>query len=193
MRKKTVAALAALCFGASLIAACNQQTQQAEATAPAAATPVALVGGPDGMPAAGDLSPEANSKFLADYAAKEGVMKEPSGSGLMYRVLKSGTGATPMSGNDLVTVTYKGALIDGTEFDATPPGENIEFQAGGLIPGWVIALSMMKEGDQWELVIPSELGYGATGTPGGPIPPNQTLVFVMELQKVTSAAAAPAQ
>jgi FKBP-type peptidyl-prolyl cis-trans isomerase len=184
-----VAALAALCFGVSLIAGCNQQEQQAGAdtAAPADVAPVVLVGGPDGMPAAADLSPEANAKFLADYAAKEGVIKEPSGSGLMYRVLKAGMGATPMSGNDLVTVTYKGSLIDGTEFDATPPGQNIEFQAGGLIPGWVIALSMMKEGDQWELVIPSELGYGATGTPGGPIPPNQTLVFVMELQKVTPA------
>ena len=180
MQKKTLAALAALFIGAGLLTGCNRQPEQAaEETPPTQVAPY-------------DLSAESNAKFLADYAAKEGVMKEPSGSGLMYRVLKSGTGATPMSGNDLVTVTYRGSLIDGKEFDATPPGENVEFQAGGLIPGWVIALSMMKEGDQWELVIPSELGYGASGTPGVEIPPNQTLVFVMELQKVTPAANVPA-
>jgi FKBP-type peptidyl-prolyl cis-trans isomerase len=178
MRSKTLAALAALCIGAGVLGACNNQTQTAEQTeAPAT------------QEGAYDLSPESNTKFLADYAGREGTVREPSGSGLLYRVLKSGTGATPMSGNDVVTVSYAGRLIDGKQFDATPPGETIEFQAGGLIPGWVIALSMMKEGDQWELAIPSDLGYGASGTPGGEIPPNQTLVFVMELHKVTPAGA----
>jgi FKBP-type peptidyl-prolyl cis-trans isomerase len=72
-------------------------------------------------------------------------------------------------------------------FDETAPGETIEFPADGLIAGWVEALSLMKEGDRWELVIPSELGYGAFGA-GGVIPPNQTLVFEMELIEVTPSA-----
>jgi FKBP-type peptidyl-prolyl cis-trans isomerase len=107
-------------------------------------------------------------------------------SGLRYRVIKAGMGATPMSGNDLVSVTYKGNLIDGTVFDQTPPGQTAEFQAGGLIEGWVIALQMMKEGDEWELVLPSNIAYGEQGA-GGVIPPNQTLVFNMTLLKVTPA------
>jgi FKBP-type peptidyl-prolyl cis-trans isomerase len=173
MRSRILVSLAALCFSAA-ISACNSQEQaQTPAAAPAAAAPAAY-----------DLSPESNQKFLADNAAKEGVQKHPTG--LQYRVIKAGTGAAPQSGNDMVTVTYKGALIDGTVFDQTQPGQTAEFQAGGLIPGWVIALSLMKEGDEWELVIPAELGYGAQGA-GGVIPPNQTLVFNMGLQKVTPA------
>jgi FKBP-type peptidyl-prolyl cis-trans isomerase FklB len=59
-----------------------------------------------------------------------------------------------------------------------------------LIPGWVEALQLMKEGDSWELVIPANLGYGAEGA-GGVIPPNQTLIFQMELRKVDVAAPPP--
>jgi len=80
----------------------------------------------------------------------------------------------------MVNVTYKGWLIDGTVFDETPPGQTANFPAGALIPGWVEALQLMKEGDEWEIVVPSELGYGAQGA-GGVIPPNQTLVFNMAL------------
>jgi FKBP-type peptidyl-prolyl cis-trans isomerase len=54
-----------------------------------------------------------------------------------------------------------------------------------LIPGWVEALSLMKEGDEWQLVIPSDLGYGARGA-GADIPPNQTLVFDMKLVAVNA-------
>ena len=92
----------------------------------------------------------------------------------------------PMSGNDLVQVTYKGQMIDGTVFDQTQPGMPAEFQAGGLIEGWIIALSMMKEGDEWEIVLPSKIAYGEQGA-GGVIPPNQTLMFNMALLKVTGA------
>jgi FKBP-type peptidyl-prolyl cis-trans isomerase FklB len=128
-----------------------------------------------------DLSPESNKKFLADNAAKKGVVKLPSG--LQYRVIKSGHGKSPKSAGDMVTVTYKGWLINGNVFDQTQPGQTAKFPAGGLIPGWVQALSLMKEGDEWELVIPSELGYGAMGADGA-IPPNETLVFDMQLISV---------
>jgi FKBP-type peptidyl-prolyl cis-trans isomerase len=68
-------------------------------------------------------------------------------------------------------------------FDQTDPGQSATFPAGALIPGWVEALQLMKEGDEWEIVIPSDLGYGPAGA-GGVIPPNQTLVFNMALLKV---------
>ena len=128
-----------------------------------------------------DLSAAANQKFLADNAAKQGVFK--TADGLQYRVLKAGTGKSPQSGDDQVTVNYKGWMINGKVFDQH---NGATFPAGQLIPGWVEALSLMKEGDSWELVIPSELGYGPDGA-GSDIPPNQTLVFDMTLLKVTPA------
>jgi FKBP-type peptidyl-prolyl cis-trans isomerase len=131
-----------------------------------------------------DLSAASNQKFLADYAAKPGTFK--TADGLLYRVLKPGKGKSPQYADDMVNVTYKGALITGKVFDQTKQGQTADFPAGQLIPGWVEALSLMKEGDSWELVLPSELGYGADGA-GNDIPPNQTLVFAMTLIKVTPA------
>jgi FKBP-type peptidyl-prolyl cis-trans isomerase len=131
------------------------------------------------------LSEEDNKKFLADYEAREGVKK--TADGLMYRVVKAGTGAQPQGPGDMVTVYYKGNTIDGKVFDQTEQGEPRSFPVGALIPGWVEALSMMKEGDEWELVIPSQLGYGAEGAGGGVIPPNQALVFSMTLVRVQKA------
>jgi FKBP-type peptidyl-prolyl cis-trans isomerase len=117
---------------------------------------------------AGDISPQANREYLTANAAKPGVMVRPSGL------------QTPGSA-DIVTVAYKGALVDGYVFDQTKPGETRDLPAGKLIPGWMEALSLMKEGDEWELVVPSELGYGAATVGNGAIPPNQTLVFDMQL------------
>jgi FKBP-type peptidyl-prolyl cis-trans isomerase len=128
-----------------------------------------------------DTSADANKRFLADYAGRPDVKKLPDG--LMYRVLKSGTGPQVQKPNDVVTVFYKGALINGKVFDQTKPEEPAQFPSGALIPGWVEALKLMKTGDTWELAIPSELGYGADGA-GDTIPPNQTLVFTMSLVKV---------
>jgi len=128
-----------------------------------------------------DTSQESNTRFLADYAARPGVTKLPDG--LMYRVLKAGTGPQVQRNNDMVTVYYKGALINGKVFDRTRPEEPATFPAGGLIPGWVEALKLMKTGDTWELVVPADLGYGADGA-GDAIPPNQTLVFTLSLAKV---------
>jgi FKBP-type peptidyl-prolyl cis-trans isomerase len=80
-----------------------------------------------------------------------------------------------------VTVYYKGQLINGTTFDATEPGFPAQFTVNRLIPGWTEALMLMREGDHWQLVIPSNLAYGPAGN--GPIPPNQTLVFDLQLLK----------
>ena len=151
------------------LAACDQKKSGSAATDSATAG------------SAYDTSPDANKRFLADYAARKGVTKLPDG--LMYRVIKSGDGAPVKNDGDLVTVYYKGSLITGKVFDQTKEGEPAQFPAGGLIPGWVEALKLMKTGDTWELVLPSDLGYGSEGA-GGDIPPNQTLVFTMTLVKV---------
>jgi FKBP-type peptidyl-prolyl cis-trans isomerase FklB len=128
-----------------------------------------------------DTSADANKRFLADYAARPGVKK--LADGLMYRVLKAGTGPQVQKDSDVVTVYYKGSLISGKVFDQTKPEEPAQFQAGALIPGWVEALKLMKTGDTWEIALPAELGYGADGA-GDAIPPNQALVFTMSLVKV---------
>ena len=127
------------------------------------------------------LSDQANAAFLAANANKPGVVTRPSG--LQYRILQSGFGKRPRS-TDLVTVYYKGWLINGTVFDATEAGLPITSPANGFIPGWTEALELMREGDHWEIVIPSDLAYGARGTGQGKIPPNQVLVFDLELVKV---------
>jgi len=127
-----------------------------------------------------DTSPESNARFLADYAKRPGVTKLPDG--LMYRVLKAGSGPQVQKDNDVVTVFYKGSLISGKVFDQTKD-DPAQFPAGALIPGWVEALKLMKTGDAWELAIPSELAYGPDGS-GETIPPNQVLVFTLSLVKV---------
>ena len=177
MRSSVIVAIAALGIGGLALMGCNQQqASNTPAKAPEAAAPQA-----GQTPATqADMSPEGNTKFLADNAKKEGV--KVTQSGLQYRVIKAGTGKSPTV-SDVVNVTYKGWLIDGTVFDMTDPGQQATFPAGALIPGWVEALQLMKEGDEWEIVIPSQLGYGASGA-GGVIPPNQTLVFNMALISV---------
>lgn len=126
---------------------------------------------------------EANKKegeaFLAANKGKEGVVTLPSG--LQYKILKEGTGAKPTAA-DSVVCNYKGTLINGTEFDSSyKRGEPATFPVTGVIKGWTEALQLMPVGSKWQLVIPSDLAYGPRGTPGGPIGPNATLVFEVEL------------
>ncbi|HVZ90410.1 MAG TPA: FKBP-type peptidyl-prolyl cis-trans isomerase [Rhizomicrobium sp.] len=127
---------------------------------------------------------DANADFLRDNAKKPGV--KLAAGGLQYKVLASGKGVKPRA-SDCVSVNYKGSFIDGRVFDQSKPGEPITFPVNRVIPGWTEALQMMHTGDRWELFIPSTLGYGATGTPGGPIPPGATLVFDVELLGVSPA------
>jgi FKBP-type peptidyl-prolyl cis-trans isomerase FklB len=128
-----------------------------------------------------DLTPQSNQKFLTDNAQQAGVVT--TASGLQYKVLTAGHGKQIHSPDDTVTVTYKGWTIDGHVFDQTGTGQTANFPAGRLIRGWVEALKLMHEGDEWQLVIPSKLAYGEAGA-GADIGPNQTLVFDMKLISV---------
>jgi len=177
MRKRALAACLMIALGA--LTACKKKEEAAPPPASPAAQSQATQ--PAAQPAGYDLSDDANQRYLKDNGAKPGVITLPDG--LQYRVIKAGTGKSIGGPDDMVTVTYKGALIDGTVFDQTPAGQTASFPAGQLIPGWVEALKLMKEGDEWELVVPAALGYGAEGG-GATIPPNQTLVFNMQLVSV---------
>lgn len=135
------------------------------------------------------LSTAANKAFLAAYDKKPGVVIKPDG--LRYRIINNGYGRRPRP-IDYVTVYYTGKLINGKVFDGTEDGMPVRFKVNSLIAGWSEALSLMKVGDKWEIVIPAKLGYGEAGTPDGSIPPNQTLVFELELKKVVPPRLRPA-
>lgn len=123
---------------------------------------------------------EENTKFLAENAKRDGVITTESG--LQYEVIEAADaeGEQPRA-SDVVTVHYEGKLTDGTVFDSSlERGEPVEFPVGGVIPGWVEALQLMRVGDKWKVTIPSDLAYAAS-SPTPAIPPNSILVFEMEL------------
>jgi FKBP-type peptidyl-prolyl cis-trans isomerase FklB len=123
----------------------------------------------------------AESKaFLEENKKKDGVVTLPSG--LQYQVLSEGSGKTPKA-TDSVTVNYRGTLIDGKEFDSSHKrGQPATFQVGNVIRGWTEALQLMKEGSKWQIFIPPQLAYGDRSA--GPVPPNSTLIFEVELISV---------
>ncbi len=116
--------------------------------------------------------------YLVENGKKEGV--NTTGTGLQYKEMVAGNGEKPKA-SDTVKVHYKGTLIDGTVFDSSyDRGEPAVFPVGGVIAGWTEALQLMSVGDKLELVIPSDLAYGASGS-GQSIGPNATLIFEVEL------------
>jgi len=120
-------------------------------------------------------------RFLEANAQRDEVTV--TDSGLQYEVIESGAGETP-SASSKVRVHYHGTLVNGTVFDSSVSrGEPIEFDVGGVIPGWTEALQLMKAGDKWKLYIPHQLAYGANGA-GGAIGPYQALIFEVELLAV---------
>jgi len=119
----------------------------------------------------------AGAAFLATNKNNPGVNALPDG--LQYIVITNGTGAMPAA-SDVVTVNYRGTLINGTEFDSSyKRGQPAQFPVGGVIHGWTEALQKMNVGSKWKLFIPSELAYGENGQRG--IPPNSVLIFEVEL------------
>lgn len=126
---------------------------------------------------AGEKNKKEGEPFLAENKKKEGVVTLPSG--LQYKILKAGDGKIPTI-NDTVTCQYRGTLIDGTEFDSSyKRNQPASFPVKGVIKGWTEALQLMPVGSKWQLIVPPELAYGANG--GGPIEPNATLIFEVEL------------
>ena len=120
--------------------------------------------------------------FLVENGTKDGVLTTESG--LQYKIITAGSGAKPEA-TDTVEVHYAGTLIDGTEFDSSyARGATVSFPVNGVIPGWTEALQLMPVGSKWQLFIPSALAYGPGGTGGGPIGPNATLIFDVELVSI---------
>lgn len=127
---------------------------------------------------------EEGKKWMEDNAKKTGVIVTPSG--LQYQVLASGSGISPVDGDE-VTVHYTGKFTDGEVFDSSiESGQPVTFPINGVIKGWTEALKMMKEGDKWMLYIPTELAWGPSGFQGV-VPPNANVIFEVELIKVNKA------
>lgn len=122
----------------------------------------------------------AGRSFLESNIKAEGV--DSTASGLQYKVLVAGNGPKPKD-TDRVKVNYRGTLIDGTEFDASPEGAPATFAVRGVIKGWTEALQMMPVGSKWEIYVPAELAYGKRGA-GEKIGPNATLIFQIELLEI---------
>lgn len=120
-------------------------------------------------------------KFLAENKTKEGV--KTTESGLQYKILTAGTGATPTA-TDTVVTHYTGTLIDGKVFDSSYKRNTpATFPVNGVIKGWTEALQIMTVGSKWQLFIPSKLAYGERGA-GANIGPNQVLIFELELLEI---------
>jgi FKBP-type peptidyl-prolyl cis-trans isomerase FklB len=129
----------------------------------------------------GEKNKTDGEKFLADNKNKPGV--KTTASGLQYKVEKEGTGAQPKP-TDMVTVNYRGTLIDGTEFDSSyKRGQPATFPVNGVIKGWTEALQLMKQGAKYQLFVPANLAYGERAM-GPDIGPNSTLIFEVELMDV---------
>jgi FKBP-type peptidyl-prolyl cis-trans isomerase len=161
-----------------------------------------LKGMQDGMAGKSALSEEETRKFMSGFmnelkrksrvAAEDSRMKAAEflqanktkpgvvvlASGVQYKVLKEGKGKKPVDSDDVI-VNYRGALLDGTEFDKTEPGKPATFKLAGLIAGWKEALKLMPVGSKWQLWLPPERAYGEHGA--GTIGPNELLSFEVEL------------
>ncbi|WP_345694254.1 FKBP-type peptidyl-prolyl cis-trans isomerase [Fodinibius salicampi] len=124
---------------------------------------------------------QKGEEFLAENRNNEGV--QVTDSGLQYKVMEEGSGESPTA-SDEVKVHYRGTLLDGTEFDSSYDGDPVQFPLNQVIPGWTEGVQLMQEGAKYKFWIPGELGYGSNPRPGGPIGPNETLTFEVELLEV---------
>lgn len=136
--------------------------------------------------AAAEANQKEGAEFLAANKKKSGV--KTTASGLQYEVVTQGKGAKPKA-TDTVSVHYRGTKIDGTEFDSSyERGEPATFPLNGVVAGWSEGLQLMPVGSKYKLYIPSDLAYGERAP--GPIGPNATLIFEVELLGIESGDAA---
>ena len=139
---------------------------------------------------------QAGAAFLEENKKKPGIKTQTitvNGAPveLQYKIITEGAGASPKS-NDVVSVNYRGTLINGKEFDSSAKhgGQPSKFTVNRVVRGWTEALQMMTVGSKWELYLPSALAYGDAGTPG--IEPGSTLIFEVELLGVEAPPPPPA-
>ena len=125
-----------------------------------------------------EIYKQKNIQFLKGLSVEEGIQSLPCG--IYYKVLETGEGKVSPTVRSIVSVHYRGTLIDGKEFDNSYKRNCPEaFRLCDVIDGWQIALQQMHVGDKWMIYIPSEMGYGSKAS--GPIPANSTLIFEVEL------------
>lgn len=127
-----------------------------------------------------DKNRKRGAEYLATYKAKPDV--KALSNGVLYRVLRAGNGPKPVEADTVVT-RYRGASIDGVEFDATLEGKTSTLRLNQVIMGWREALKQMPVGSKWEVVVPAPLAYGERGV-GEMIGPNEVLVFDVELLEI---------
>ena len=125
-----------------------------------------------------EIYKQKNIQFLKDLSAEEGIMSLPRG--IYYKVLEQGNGSTSPTVRSIVSVHYRGTLIDGKEFDNSYKRNYPEaFRLCDVIDGWQLVLQQLHVGDKWIIYIPYELGYGSKACAG--IPAFSTLIFEVEL------------
>lgn len=189
-----------------LAVSCQNKKADQAAAMPAVETPVAPVAStssvatakideslfttPLGQRLKADFNPTPGSQgsidqnIIVEYVLKNNLDVKRTASGLYYMMEKEGKGNTAKA-SDIVTINYKGYLLDGTEFDNSyKKGQPLTYGVSDFVPGWTEALQLMKPGSKIKLIVPSALGYGQMGTPGGPIGPNAVLAFDMDLLSI---------
>ena len=125
-----------------------------------------------------EIYKQKNIQFLKELSVEEGIQSLPCG--IYYKVLETGEGKVSPTVRNIVSVHYRGTLIDGKEFDNSYKRNYPEaFRLCDVIDGWQIALQQMHVGDKWIIYIPFEMGYGSKAS--GPIPGFSTLIFEVEL------------
>ena len=119
-----------------------------------------------------------DQEVIVNYLTTNKLTMTKDPSGIHYNIINTGAGNNP-SPTATVEVRYKGTLMNGTIFDQTATGKSATFQLTSLIPGWRIAIPLLKKGGKGTFIIPSNLGYGQFGSGG--IPGRSVLIFEIEL------------
>lgn len=184
MRVTILVAVLVLCLALTL-AGCKSQeeapsAEESETVAPAAEVQIEA---PQGVQTEEEAMPDDPVTAARKLGTETDAPVVETASGLRYIDVKVGDGATAESGKT-VSVHYTGWLVDGTKFDSSVDrGKPFAFPLGygRVIRGWDEGVAGMQKGGVRKLIIPSELGYGARGTPDGAIPPHATLIFEVQL------------